>query len=235
MKVVFEPNKKYIQQLDEWLYEERNKGISKTYYNFINADFTINNFACLVDETDNAIGYIQYTFFGKVSSIDIAIIKKNYQKKGLGRFLFESVEQELKQRGSYVLKLFCEPHNSERIWKKLGFLKFKERNEHRFLNENDFKNPWLYKPIVDTLKPTKKQSIQKKIELWTKDEYKVKDNDRPNYVWDLTTYHKPIIYPVDSHWKIRFSVDGEEKYCGQIKRFIGGYYCLDYFLIMYKD
>jgi hypothetical protein len=52
MKVVFEPKSKYLKQLDEWLFAEKNRGVSQTYFNFINADFTANNFVCLVDIID---------------------------------------------------------------------------------------------------------------------------------------------------------------------------------------
>lgn len=232
MKIVFEPKAKYLKQLEKWLFDEKNKGLSKTYYNFLHQDFTTNNFAGLINENDQAIGYIKYNFYGMYSSIDNAIIKNDYQNKGFGKLLLEKLTELLLERGTLVLKLYCEPHSSKDIWVKLGFLGFKEIEQHKYLNSKNFIHPWLYKPIVEVLKPTSKQTIFKKIELWTKEDYKVKEDEKPNYIWDVSKYELPVIYPVDDNWKIKFSIDGQEKYNGKVKRFIGGVYSQGNFLII---
>lgn len=219
MKIIFEPIQKHLKELDEWLFNEKNKGISQTYSNFACADFTNNNFAGLLNENDEAVGYVQYWFSGKYTSIDIAIIKKEYQKKGFGKLLLDKVTENLMARGTLVLKLYCEPHSSKKIWKKLGFKEFKEIEQHQSLNSKNFGSPWLYKTLVPTLKPTRKKYVNKKIELWTELEYKVKADDEPTYIWDVTEYKLPIIYPVDNEWKLRFSINNEIKYEGVVKRF----------------
>src|SRR5690349_9242928 len=91
MKIIFEPKSRYIEQITNWLFEEKEKKIHGFYYNFINTDFTKENFICLVNEKDEAIGYFHYQLKEKHGSIEVAVIKQDEKKKGYGRLLLDSL------------------------------------------------------------------------------------------------------------------------------------------------
>lgn len=232
MRVIYTPEKRYLEQLEHWLLEEKNNNLSNFYQNFINEEYTDDNFVCLVNDNDEAIGYMDYTFCNEYSSLNIAIIKNEYNGKGYCKLLFESLSEHLANKGTMALKLFCEPLSTKMVWMKLGFEEFKEKENHQFLNSKNFKLHWLFKTIKPSLKPTIEQNIENKIELWTNDEYKINDFDKPTYTWDITSLHAPIIYPVDRNWKIRLTQNNQVTYDGKIKRFGAGSFDIGDFLII---
>ncbi|RTY89641.1 GNAT family N-acetyltransferase [Flavobacterium sp. GT3R68] len=218
MKILFEPNEKYIQQITTWLFEESQSGLNSFIYNFNNSQFTNDNFICLIDDNDFCIGYISYSIIDKYAKIEVVVIKNNKKRNGFGKILLNELTVHLLNKNVVVMELFCEPSSSKKIWKKLGFKEFKEKENHKFLNSKDFKNPWLYKPLVPEVSSTKNHKLNSYIELWTISEHSA-SNYSPQYKWDLLTPNSTIIYPIDEEWKIKYVSEGNIIYEGMIKRF----------------
>lgn len=220
MKILFTPEEKYVAQIKAWLHQEMLDKRSYFYYNFINAKFTEENFACYVDENDEAIGYMYFTHNERFTHIDVAVVKFAYQRKGIGRMLLDAVSELSRKQGSVALSLSCVPKSSSRRWIKLGFKKFKEVANHGFLKENAADMPWLYKVIVPAKKATRKKAIAHYISIWCDEPHRVEDSDIPaNYTWDLTSSETPIVYPVDGDWRVKYVREDVVVYDEKIKRF----------------
>jgi ribosomal protein S18 acetylase RimI-like enzyme len=220
MKIIFSPDEKYLHQIKTWLHSEMLEKKSYFYYNFINCNFTDNNFVCYVDDNDEAIGFMQYALAEKYTHIDVAVVRYEQQRKGIGKILLDAVTEKVMRQGTVVLSLMCAPKSSSAKWKKLGFKTFKEVDNHDILRESQEEHPWLYNIIAYCEKPTRKKTLENYIELWTQLEYKVYSSKAASdYRWDVTALKSPIIYPVDGEWKIKYVMQGAVVYEGVIKRF----------------
>jgi ribosomal protein S18 acetylase RimI-like enzyme len=220
MKIIFTTEEKYLLQIKTWLHSEMLEKKSYFYYNFINSNFTDDNFVCYVNDNDEAIGYMQFAFAEKYTHIDLAVVQYEQQRKGIGKMLLDAITEKMRQQGTVVLSLMCAPKSSAAKWKKLGFKKFKEIDNHNILRQKQDEHPWLYKVIVPEKTTTRKKILENYIELWTQLEYKAYSSKlASNYRWDVTTLDSPIIYPVDGEWKVKYVKQGIVVYEGVIKRF----------------
>lgn len=158
MKIIFGPQDKYILQIRTWLQKEMFEKKSYFYYSFIISSFDSNNFACYVDEYDNAIGYIDFTQHERFTDISAAVVQFEHQRKGIGRKLLETISQKVRLQGSVAISLICAPKSSASKWKRLGFKKLREIENHQILREREAEKPWLYKIIILAQPTTRKKS-----------------------------------------------------------------------------
>lgn len=232
MKILFEPQSKYVEQISDWLKKDSLTGFSNFYDNFIRFNLDNNNFICLVDDNDNAIGFIKYYYEDVCGKIEVAVVESSQVRKGLGKLMVETLIDYLKQKGVVAISLDCSPESSKEIWKKLGFKEFKEIEKHKYLNYNNYGRPWMYRILIQVEEPTDKKDLKSSLELWSMEDYLIKDNP-PTYVWDLENQTKPIIYPVDCNWVIRKN-DNEIGSKEKLKYFNRGMNCINYFMIFNK-
>lgn len=121
-----------------------------------------------------------------------------------------------KYKGVLVCELFCSPENSEPFWQKIGFEKFQF-----FPYDSKIK---MFKPLIETLKPTENPKTEKVIALWNCEPYQA-DNINAIWFWNLDflingeTLKKPIIFPAFKDWKVEFIVNDEILISNKVKRF----------------
>ncbi|RVU91543.1 GNAT family N-acetyltransferase [Flavobacterium columnare] len=235
MRITSNPNSEHLNQIYNWLKDESVKKLNGFYGNFyvIENAFSEKRLICIIDK-GLAIGYLVYSIDGKTAHISIANIKHEYKRKGLGLKLLEHLEKTLIKKNVIAIDLKCSPSSSIKIWKKLGFKELKEVEKHRILKD-PYLPPYLYKILVENEKPTKAKKISKTyIELFCNDP--IKRDASSDYVWKInpkTISHKPIIYPVDSEWNVRFYKNGEVIE-NRIKRFNRGEFLNGNFIIIDK-
>jgi len=235
MKIIFEPKKKYLTQIENWLKEEYEEDGEGFYKNFLLIDFTNNDFICYVNNDDDAIAFMSYQRYMKICTIDIASVKKSEKRKGVCKTMLEALSNRLVERGTYVMNLFCSPVSSEKIWKKLGFKFYKEKEKHESFRRGKPVN-YLYKTIVKSHLPTRKRNLISFVELWKEFDH-VGYTDKtiePSVVWNLKNQLNPIIFPTEPEWKLRLVENGKEIYNGVIKRNISGFFVYGDFLIFDK-
>lgn len=211
MRITSNPNSEHLNQIHNWLKDESNRKINGFYWNFevIETAFSEKKLICII-EKGLAIGYLAFYIDDLTAHILIANIKFEYSRKGLGKKLLVYFETKLIKKNIKAIDLKCSPSSSMKIWKKLGFKKLKEVENHRFLNYSG-SMPYLYKILVDVEKPTK--SLKNKpihIELYCN--VFVRNDAKPDYSWKLnpkTILQKPIIYPVDSDWILKLYKSGK--------------------------
>jgi len=200
MEIIFDANKRHVNQIKNWLHDEKMQGEVDYYSSFYGQIHILakNNFVCLVVDGE-AISYINYQLSSDRQEclIELACTKKEYRGKGYGKILLNTLIEELKLKGCVLMYLYCSPASSQKVWRKMDFQKF---------NSGDSKI-WMYKPLVDILKPTKKKDLPKSyIALWKSEG--VNKIEHPDFVWNLASLKKPIIYPADDRWKLKYVKDG---------------------------
>lgn len=204
MEIKFTTNQKHINQISDWLFDEEKNNGASFYYNFkcIASRLSEDNFIYIVVD-DKAIGFINYslTTDGRECLIDIACIQNEYRRKGYGQVLLNALIEKLKPKGCLLMYLYCEPKNSKNAWKKLGFNKFE--------NLPYDKKIWMYRPLVEVLKLTRKKKLDNYIALWKKEDGLVREDDKPDVMWDVSNFDKPIIYPANDKWKLKYVKDGK--------------------------
>lgn len=233
MRITSNPKPEHLTQIFTWLHREYLQDLNGFYgnYDVVKEAFESKNLICVIEKKD-AIGYLVYKEFEKTAHISIANIKYEHKKKGIGRQLLTYFEDKIIKKGIKVIDLKCSPSSSKKVWKKFGFKEFKEIENHRFLNNSD--SPYLYKTITEIEKPSKVKSTNKSyIELYCKDP--IKKDANPDYIWKInskTIKFKPIIYPVDGDWNIKFYKDNKPISECRVKRFERGKYNQQNFLII---
>jgi ribosomal protein S18 acetylase RimI-like enzyme len=233
MKILFEPEERYLLQIGNWLHQEAKEGKSNFYGNFANMKFTNDNFVCFVNALDEAIGFIKFSFKDKYTHIDLAVVRHQQQRKGIGKMLLDALTEKVRQKGTVALSLECAPKSSAAKWKKLGFKNFKEVMSHSSLEESEAERPWLYKMIVPAKQTSRKKALQNYIQLWTEPNHLASSTKMAStYIWDSTTLDLPIIYPVDDDWKIMYVKQGITVYEGRSKYFNQNSCGNGYFLVV---
>ena len=201
--VIFEPTIKHLKEIEIWLSEEYKITGSGFYsnWNIIKKSF-IENRIVIITENDISIGFVIYEIYNLISYINILEVKPSHRNKGIGKKIVIELLNYLKNQGCLVSSLFCMPESSEGFWKSIGFI---DTPDLRFNNNKKY----LFKSIIDTLKHSKKNSNDGIIELWNLEPYKTKDT-KSKWQWIIkyknnsSILEKPIIFPADSDWQIRW-------------------------------
>ncbi|WP_338731433.1 GNAT family N-acetyltransferase [Mangrovimonas cancribranchiae] len=217
LKTNFHPSEKHLADIKNWLIKEWNETKSGFYcnWNIIEEEFAKNNVA-VITENDFVIGFLVYRIYEFQAIIDIAETKPTERKKGIARKLINDTLDYFGQKGVLVCELFCSPENSEPFWKRIGFENFPDLPHNSRIN--------MFKPLVETLKPTEKAKSDTKISLWNCEPYQA-DREKAKWNWDLNfaddnkTLTKPIIFPVSSDWQVELTKNGQKIVSEKVKRF----------------
>ncbi len=224
IKVSFDPTINQIKEVKAWLIEEDKvfkEGFFCNWKLIQNSHIEKKTGVIIVNE--NVVGFI--TWFGSepVVSIDIAEIKPGFRGMGYGKILAEALFNRLQMQNVKVLELHCQPAQSEKIWKKLGFKNFSDVKDFEGFNTNEGRH--LYKILVPFAKPTK--PIKRKaesIELWAVDPHLTK-RFLPQWIWNLKFEKesrkliKPIIFPANHDWNIMWKIGSDIIEENKIKHF----------------
>ena len=215
LKLELSPRKKDVEEVLDWLETEEdyvNYGLG--FYNnknIILSSFNQNKVFTLKTGNKN-IGLVVWSDNKKeIVDIDIFTIHPNFRNRGFGRYFYNSVYRYFKGLNYKVLKLFCEPKESELFWKKIGLEKIPEAI--RDINKLSY-----FKLLVKTA--SVEEIIDgEKIELWNVDITEVEEN-HPIKTWYVNSneYHlrEPLIYPCNPNWYLRWSKNEEIFFEGEV-------------------
>ncbi len=217
LKTNFNPSEEHLNNIKKWLIEEWNKTNSGFYcnWNIIKHGFARNN-VIVITKNDFVIGFIVYRAYDFQAIIDITEIKPTERKKGIARRLINDTLDYFKQKGLLVCHLHCSPENSESFWKRIGFENFPDLPHNSTIN--------MFKPLIETLKPTEKAESDTNISLWNCEPYQA-NGEKAKWNWDLSfvedneTLTKPIIFPVSSDWQVELTKNGQKVISEKVKRF----------------
>lgn len=217
LKTNFNPTEKHLADIKNWLIEEWNKTNSGFYFNWniIENEFAKNNVS-VITENDFAIGFVVFRIYELHAVIDIVEIEPTKRKKGVAKKLVNKTLENFKRKGILVCELFCSPESSEPFWRRIGFENFPALPYNSRIN--------MFKPLVETLKPTEKTKSNTNISLWNCEPYQA-ERENAKWNWDLNfavdneTLTKPIIFPVSSDWQVELTQNGQKVISEKVKRF----------------
>lgn len=221
-------NQNQFDEIKSWLKNEKNTKGQSFDCNLSKIKYALDNNNLLVMSENKPIGFSALSNKG----IEILNIKQDFQKRGYGRQLVDKSINILKERGSHLVLIECNPETSIPFWKKMGFTfdhsekhgaetasYYSKKIEHLFQEKPHFIAKTEYLTIALY---SKEKEWNKTIEAST--DFKIKKhylNDDNFFFEDEDgKYHSSIlIYPlpedVDSVISIR---NGKEKICcGRIK------------------
>lgn len=215
IRIEISPKETDIEEVLDWLETENdyvNYGLG--FYNNKNVildSFELDKVFTLKIEDKN-IGLVVWSDIeNEIVDVDIFTIHPDFRNQGLGRYFYNSIYSYFKKLNYKVLKLFCEPKESEPFWKKMELEKIPENI--RGINKFSY-----YKILVQTAS-TKPMIDSEKIELWNVDITEVEEN-HPIKTWYVNSneYHlrEPLIYPCNPNWYLRWSKNEEIFFEGEV-------------------
>ena len=209
------PSFKNLTEIKAWLLEEDEKTKQGFYCNWNVIEKSYENKELITfQNNDSTIGFITWSNCEMYAAIDIMEINPNCRKKGFGKLFYESVAEYFKSIDLIAIKLFCSPTSSEKFWKKMGFIKFPNRG----YSESELT---YFKPLIETNLPSG-NDYENKLELWDLEPYQLKDQ-KPKWTWkienDNLEFSKPILYPCNRDWNLRWTKDNKVIKESKIKYF----------------
>ncbi len=198
--IITQPSKDHLAEIKEWLLDEDNNTGEGFFcdWRIIENSFHKNKLIVLT-ENNLSIGFLNFEISDRVVDIVIAEIKPEKRGLGNGKILIEKSIQWFKQKGVFVLELYCSPISSEIIWKKLGFKNF----PNGIIKSSSI---YLYQIIVNTAKLYSDNDNIEVIEMWGFEDYR--DEVEANWKWEVIRKNKsnellnPIIYPCAGEWSV---------------------------------
>ncbi|MDD2199670.1 MAG: GNAT family N-acetyltransferase [Bacteroidales bacterium] len=206
MKFNIAPTRFDLEKIKEWLIEEEQESNEGFYCNWNIIEKAFNNDELItLNLKEKTVGFLVWSKGEIYAEIDIMEIKPDYRKQGIGKLFFEQISEFFKQKGFLVIKLFCSPRESEKFWKKMGFIKFPDRG----YSESDLT---YFKPLIKVQTIVENQETDDTVELWDVEPYQ-KNNNQPKWTWNINLDNGklklPIIQPCNCNWNLRWSKKGE--------------------------
>ncbi|SFD70810.1 GNAT family N-acetyltransferase [Thermophagus xiamenensis] len=205
-KINLEPSESDLKEIENWLLDESKKYDDGFYcnWNIIERSYHKNEVISF-ELNEKIIGFVVWSQREIYTEIDILEIHPEFRRKGLGKIFYDKIEKSFKERGSLAIKLFCEPKESEKFWRKMGFIQFPIRG----YSESKLT---FYKPLIDSCKPTDKSNDLNKIELWDVEPYQANKKE-PRWIWEIKMENNKLIYPIiqpcNVNWNVRWTKNGK--------------------------
>lgn len=206
IKISFNPKQKHLEEIGEWMIEEKQNPLSKnSNWSTITTAFE-NKKLVIATRKNTTVGFYTLSFSKFTIEIGVAEVNPIFRKKGIGKLLLAEIIRKYERKEIYALHLYCAPESSQSAWKKIGF-KYYPNN---FSNNKSSKIE-MYKIIKPVLTPKKNNPNQEHeiIEIWNDEPHNTK-NKKPNWVWKLqylkntNILKKPIVHFGDDTWRIRW-------------------------------
>lgn len=226
-KFLLRPGMRRLEEITVWLQKER-QACGEGFYcniNVISKGFQDKKAYCITWK-NKAIGFLIYSVFGKKGRIEIAEVHPAFRGRGAGRLLVESTFTALAARKVLVLDLECQPAESERFWRLMGFSAMPEGIDENYYHPY-CKPIVLFRPTRDSQSLTSYCPAGKIVELWDCPPWESKDRP-PKWTWPVHTYEnsklllKPIVHPANVDWRLRCTFGAEVIFDDKMK-----YVCRD--------
>ncbi len=201
-KIKFELSNEEFRELEDWLKTDLlNSKSGRGFYNNWDMILRANDGQeiAVIKDKDIIIGFSIWNEGDICISIDLFEIKKEYRKSGIGKYFFDELSKKFIHDDYLVIKLFCEPQESEEFWKKMDFRKTPDTASTHQLA--------YYKPLIQINELQRSVDHNNKLELWDLEPFEVQ-NSKPRWTWSISD-ELPILHPCNDDWNIRLTIDGE--------------------------
>jgi GNAT superfamily N-acetyltransferase len=200
------PTQLDLEKIEKWLIEEDRESNEGFYCNWTIITKAFKNKELVtLDFKESPIGFLVWSNCENYAEIDIFEIHPEHRKKGFGQVFFDKISENFKRKEFIAIKLFCSPRESEKFWKKMGFIKFPNRG----YSESDL---IYFKPLIEISATSKNVLTENKVELWDVEPYQ-KDDNLPKWTWNIEIKNNklilPIIHPCNCNWNLRWTKNGK--------------------------
>jgi predicted GNAT family acetyltransferase len=224
-EVSFNPTMEELREIEQWLYQEELRTGKGFYCNWTVIENAYNTKRFItVKQCKKSVGFAVWYENNYIADIEIAEIKPGLREKGLGRFLIENLIESLQFRNVFVVKVHCQPSNSEKAWKKMEFIEYPDVEAMKGFSTKYGKH--LYRILTPTtlVSSGEKNQSGELIKLWSEERYRIKDI-RPQWIWQLEfepgtrKLNKPIIHPAFNNWKMTWEINNICRIEDEVKYF----------------
>lgn len=240
-KISYNPTQKEIEEIITWLLEEKKtkkEGFFDKWKDGNIPGYYKDNKLAVISLDETVVGFIAWSEFQIMATINFAEVKPDCRNKGIGKILLGSLIEKFLQKGIYAITLSAEPVTSvsaETVWKRMGFMEFPDNGPFWKKGKD------LYKIISPIYTPDNTSDMKdgEFIELWNEEPYLTKEM-QPLCRWKLMFKEnkrelvQPIIYPCHYDWRIRWIKKGETIYDEKVKRLGKGEAIVGDFLYLSK-
>lgn len=206
IETTFNPTQNHLDDIEKWMVEEKKIPISENgnWTSVIDA-FQRNTLivATLKNET---IGFYALRYTQSTLIINVAEVKPNYRRKGVGRLLLKEIIEKYKNEEVFVLKLHCSPKSTHLIWRDLGFEYFPDSPADTSAGKIEMYK--IIKPLLSCLNGNLNPTSEV-VEIWDNEPGYTNDNN-PTWVWKLeylensNILKKPIVHFGHYKWRVRW-------------------------------
>jgi predicted GNAT family acetyltransferase len=207
------PNDNHLSEIKSWLVEEENKTGQGFFCNWDSIIYAFDRKELtIITKDDLVIGFLAYSITDCVVHIEITEIHPRFRKKGFGKTLVSESLKAFKEKGNVTVELYCQPIESERVWRKLGFTRFQISQHDSKIN--------MYKLLIEALNVADCKENEEVIELLG-EEYHKAGNKSSKWTWKVKGHKldKPIIIPAFYDWEICWRKGNEIYKEGKVKNF----------------
>jgi hypothetical protein len=204
-----------LHEIKIWLKTEveESENDSGFFYNWNIIEKAKNGNEIFIIKNENEVlGFLVWSGKEICAEIDIFEIKPKHRKNGIGAHFFNEVCNYWQSNNYIVVKLFCEPKESEKFWKKMNFIKFPDIT---------YSIPELtyYKPLIEIKETATEIDVNNNLALWNVEPDQIQKNN-PKWTWNIEENNfTPILNPCDSNWNIRWTKNGKIVNENKVKRF----------------
>ena len=230
IKVLPNPTSQHFEEIKKWLQQEDN--LSNEGF-FCQIDTIENSYRknrlIVITQNNIAIGFLTYYYSDHIVNIEIAEVKPDERKRGIGKQLLQQSFDWFINNGALVAQLFCAPASSEKIWKRIGFSNF----PNEIIKESRI---YLYQILVETEEFYTREDETELIELWDFEDYQ--NELPPKWKWKVkrkgksNKLIKPIIHPCSDEWSVAHKIGSEIREKRIMKNFDRRKHDGGYFLIV---
>ena len=221
-QIVFSPDETDVQRAVIWLEDENNSQTEIYHYTAVLASHPKRNLGIIKDQ-NNTLGYVSWSELKNVAQIINIAIEPASRRKGIGRKLFLGLIRHLKSTGILATYFNC-ASGSDPFWRKM-------RCRPMPLISGYSDRPFTTMYLVLVPNQTKQKITGHGISLF-------KNGDQADVTWPIkfcpgtTELLRPIIEPVDLHWRIAATINGQQGHALEIVDFQHGATYVEPFLIL---
>lgn len=210
------PAKRIIEELKSWLKDEYAKTGGGFYMNWnVIEGYIAGNKLITIHNEVELLGYACWITYEKNATIEFFHIQPEYRNRGIGTILFDELRAFFISMGCIVIDLKCSPGSSYSYWYKKGFTTFPDLS----YNSSNIK---MFLPLLKSQPNSVELKNQNCVELWNCEPH-LANLGKPKWIWNIVFAVEPnlllpIIFPCNSNWLLRVTLDGKEIFCNKIKR-----------------
>ena len=222
IEFVTTPTSHDLNVIREWLEdEERTEGQSFICNWKVIEDLFNNSMAFCLRINSKAVAFItwQEGVDYRVVELVVAAVKLELRRQGHGGELVRHTLSSLQQKGILAIVAECNPSNSEKFWRKHGFVDF----PREYCTGGNRSGVEIFRALASYGRPFLPGSSLVEMELWHKSIHEAQANDIADIKIQLQidkngNFIDELVVPAMPDWKVRLTFQDGTKKFQKVKR-----------------